>query len=279
MLAQRLRSGTDSLSRSPAPVMDGGDPGGRSDDPIRLDGGAGGGGVGRSRPHGGGGHLRRPRAGRGGEHHRHPERHHTDEGQLRLEGGPVQLQRGERRRAGSWVELPLVLPRLLLPVTQTDIGNTVRFDPVPVSSPVGRRGHEQGGEGAGAVRPLLRPDRDGRRGQEAFQLALWEILHDTNGSLASGDFRVDPSGTVGSPTLAQNWLNTVNNPALADPTRRYDLIGLQGQNFQDQITVRTPVPAPAGVVLLVIGAGVAIARRRFGGKKAEAEAPTEPAAA
>lgn len=118
---------------------------------------------------------------------------------------------------------------------------------------------------------------DAERGA-AFQLALWEILYDPdNTNLASGNFTAIGPGNPSSIGIAQNWLNTIGDGSIPDPERKWNLIGLLSNTAQDQIVPEAnPIPAPAGVVLLVIGAAGLIARRRLAGKKAEAT--EEPAA-
>jgi len=103
----------------------------------------------------------------------------------------------------------------------------------------------------------------------AFQLALWDLLFDGSKfgvqSLSSGDFQT--TGSASSVALADTWLAAIDNDALAPPAESVQLVGLFNASAQDQITVVNPVPAPAGVILLVIGAG-ALATRRFTAKKA-----------
>jgi hypothetical protein len=111
---------------------------------------------------------------------------------------------------------------------------------------------------------------DAERGA-AFQLALWEILYDPdNTNLASGNFTAIGPGDPSSVGIAQGWLNTIGDGSIPDPDKKWDLIGLYSPTAQDQIVPQQPIPAPAGVVLLVIGAAGLIARRRLAGKKAEA---------
>ena len=107
----------------------------------------------------------------------------------------------------------------------------------------------------------------------AFQLALWKILYDPNNDdLSTGNFIASGPGSPTSIPLAQSWLNMIDDPTVADPAHKYTLTGLLSPTSQDQIVpTAAPVPAPAGVVLLVIGAAGLIARRRFAGKKADAE--------
>lgn len=117
---------------------------------------------------------------------------------------------------------------------------------------------------------------DAERGA-AFQLALWEILYDPNvNDLSSGNFTASGPGSPSSIPLAQNWLNIIGDSTIADPAKKYTLTGLQSPTAQDQIVPGTPVPGPAGVVLLAIGAAGLIARRKFAKKKAEGETPDAP---
>jgi hypothetical protein len=110
----------------------------------------------------------------------------------------------------------------------------------------------------------------------AFQLALWELVYDGGNaatpSLAGGNFSAD--GSASAIGVAQNWLNDIDTPAAAN---KYQLIGLLHPTNQDQLTAISvvdpnPVPAPAGVVLLGIGAVALYARRRFTTKPADAQA-------
>lgn len=97
----------------------------------------------------------------------------------------------------------------------------------------------------------------------AFQLALWELAYDGTGTLDidSGNFFATGGANV---TIAQNWLDTLDDPTAASPTDSYTLVGLFNPSAQDQIAVAlNPVPAPAGVVLALLGGVVMIARRRF----------------
>lgn len=111
----------------------------------------------------------------------------------------------------------------------------------------------------------------------AFQLALWEILYDpTNTNLANGNFTAIGPGNPSSIGIAQNWLNVIGDSSVPDIDKKWDLVGLYSPTSQDQIVPQQPIPAPAGVVLLVIGAAGLIARRRLAAKKAEVT--DEPAA-
>lgn len=110
----------------------------------------------------------------------------------------------------------------------------------------------------------------------AFQLALWEILYDGTGTLNlnSGNFTATGLNGSANATIAQSWLNTLDDPNAPPPANSYQLVGLFNKDFQDQIlpfSSPASVPAPAALVLAVIGGGVLLARRRAA-HKVEAEA-------
>jgi hypothetical protein len=111
----------------------------------------------------------------------------------------------------------------------------------------------------------------------AFQLALWEILYDpTDTDLSSGNFTASGPGSPSAIPVAQNWLDIIGDGSIPDPDQKYVLTGLLSGTAQDQIVPTTPVPAPAGIVLLAIGAVGLIARRKLAAKKAaETETATE----
>jgi hypothetical protein len=69
-------------------------------------------------------------------------------------------------------------------------------------------------------------------------------------------------------------LNVIGDSSIPDPTQRYTLTGLLSRTGQDQIVPTEPVPGPAGVVLLAIGAVGLVVRRRLTGKKVEEVAET-----
>jgi hypothetical protein len=83
-------------------------------------------------------------------------------------------------------------------------------------------------------------------GSTAFQLAMWELTHDTGMDLDSGNFR--SGGAAGAKSLAQNWLS-----ALGTMTPRSGLpevVILRSPTAQDQVTVLVPAPGAAACAML-----------------------------
>ncbi|HMN40799.1 MAG TPA: hypothetical protein PKE29_08115 [Phycisphaerales bacterium] len=88
----------------------------------------------------------------------------------------------------------------------------------------------------------------------AFQLAIWEIVHDSGLSLTGGTFRASSSSTR---TQAQTWLNQLDGTgpmaslyALTSPTR------------QDFVVPMPPIPAPGAAGLGFAALTLAARRRR-----------------
>jgi len=113
---------------------------------------------------------------------------------------------------------------------------------------------------------------DNATNASAFQLAAWELLFDGAKpgplSLSSGDFTA--TNNTDAIATANSWLGIIDNPKLADPTTNLQLVGLFSPTNQDQITVvPNPIPAPAGLVLLLIGGAAVVARRKFAAKTTE----------
>lgn len=99
----------------------------------------------------------------------------------------------------------------------------------------------------------------------AFQLAAWEIVSESKGtplSLATGDFRVTWVSHTGAATLAQTWLDSVqNNTFQANP---HQITILSADNTQDLLTadLPAPVPLPAGAGLLAMALSTLLAASR-----------------
>lgn len=92
----------------------------------------------------------------------------------------------------------------------------------------------------------------------AFQMSVWEIIHDTEVDLGAGLFRVNSN--IPATTLAGSWLTSVSSPNYSTINPIPELAVMQSASAQDQITV---IPAPAAGVLAGLAfAGLAMCRRR-----------------
>ena len=101
----------------------------------------------------------------------------------------------------------------------------------------------------------------------AFQVAVWEVVYDTNFNLGTDNFQAYGNSAV--TTQAATWLTDIlNNPTQADA----HLIAIKSDTYQDQVTFGpppqspppgTPLPSAASgaLVLLGLGAGRRLRRR------------------
>jgi hypothetical protein len=93
----------------------------------------------------------------------------------------------------------------------------------------------------------------------AFQLAVWEIVFDTDLNLSAGNFHTN--GVVIGATQAQTWLNS-----LAGDTgyTNWTLYQFTNAGAQDYVTATYSVPEPGSLALvgLALAAGVGFVRRR-----------------
>lgn len=103
----------------------------------------------------------------------------------------------------------------------------------------------------------------------AFQLAVWEITHDSApGSILSGNFAVQAGGTAAQLALTETWLATAGSAAAAND---YAVTRLYSPTNQDFIIAgrrsgggtASQVDEPVGLALAGAAlAGLAFARRR-----------------
>lgn len=91
----------------------------------------------------------------------------------------------------------------------------------------------------------------------AFQIAVWEIIHDGDFNLGAGTFRV--TGTSAPVATASEWLTEVAAPSYFTENWLPELAVLHSSSAQDQITI---VPAPATGALAALGLVGLVARRR-----------------
>ena len=89
----------------------------------------------------------------------------------------------------------------------------------------------------------------------AFQLAVWEIVHDDGLDLTSGAFVVNSWGDPRD--TAQSWLAAI--AADTPPAPTLEFIVLHSPTVQDQILV---VPTPASALLLTAATALHARRRR-----------------
>lgn len=109
----------------------------------------------------------------------------------------------------------------------------------------------------------------------AFQLAIWEIIHDfdsskTNAGLdvTAGEFTARRTNNSALSTGVMNNLNTFLGFARAGTSMpmSHSLLGIANGTNQDQVTV---IPTPAAAALAGLGMGlIAVRRRRADGPKA-----------
>ena len=91
----------------------------------------------------------------------------------------------------------------------------------------------------------------------AFQMAIWEIIHDSAPNLSDGAFRVNTVAPASA--LATSWIGSVSAVGYVSTNPVQQLVVLESATVQDQITV---VPAPATAALAGLGMLALGSRRR-----------------
>ena len=91
----------------------------------------------------------------------------------------------------------------------------------------------------------------------AFQTLAWELVHDGSIDLMAGNFMLDENDPHAANVLAQAnaWYDNIESGAW---TTRTDLMLLTSPDSQDFII---PIPEPATLSLLLLGAGAVVRRR------------------
>jgi hypothetical protein len=110
--------------------------------------------------------------------------------------------------------------------------------------------------------------RDAQSGA-AFQLAVWEIVEDSDAaslSLASGDFKV--ADNPSSKGLASSWLGLIGDGTWKAGAREFTFLRAEGsgkgksQNLLAVDVAPVPLPAPAWMLVAGLGALLGLRRRR-----------------
>ena len=100
----------------------------------------------------------------------------------------------------------------------------------------------------------------------AFQLAIWEIVYDSDLNLSGGDFRV-LGGDAATVAVAQGWLNALGNfqdnyrLVLLHSATHQDFVTF-GEPFRDVTRTRVPEPAPLALLAAAMLAMIVVRRRR-----------------
>lgn len=100
----------------------------------------------------------------------------------------------------------------------------------------------------------------------AFQLAIWEIVTDFDGTLASlsvtaGDFKAKKTDGSALSSTVQSYLGTFFAAAVSNNEGAPQLVGLRSDCAQDQLLMGYSIPTPGTAVLAGLGA-LCVGRRR-----------------
>ncbi len=103
------------------------------------------------------------------------------------------------------------------------------------------------------------PGIDNADESAAFQMSVWEIVHDPSVDLGSGSFRVNSANPA--VTLASSWLGAVSSVGYTRSSELPQIVVLQSASAQDQVTAVVPVPATAALAAVALAA-MGVRRRR-----------------
>lgn len=104
----------------------------------------------------------------------------------------------------------------------------------------------------------FKPGADTAAKSAALQLAIWEVIYDTNLNTSTGPFKVNSSSTLRN--AAQSLVNAASNASTLPSNLQ--LVVLRSNTAQDQITAIPVVPSPGAAVLAGAGLLLAAPRRK-----------------
>jgi len=104
----------------------------------------------------------------------------------------------------------------------------------------------------------FKPGADTKAESAALQLAIWEVIYDTNLNTTTGPFKVNSSSTLRN--AAQSLVNSASNSSTLPSNLQ--LVVLRSNTAQDQITAIPVVPSPGAAVLAGTGLLLAAPRRK-----------------
>jgi hypothetical protein len=97
----------------------------------------------------------------------------------------------------------------------------------------------------------------------AMQVAIWEIIEDTNGiDLSTGKFILGSNSPVAVRAMAQNMLTSAINNAFSPNWTFTEYLSVASQDLISGVVGGTQVPLPGGLGLLGIGAIALLTNRR-----------------
>lgn len=91
----------------------------------------------------------------------------------------------------------------------------------------------------------------------AFQVAVWELAYDGDGSLSTGSFQLQSGGAVNQ--LATQWLNALDGTG---PMGNVAILRNNPNKPDRQDLITASVPEPESLALILMGLGGLLARRK-----------------